>query len=78
LGTYSNPLLGWESNTQANAGFEMESSLSSFSSVMPVNAAFHKNLSSFFCCPTAFFMVTLLPDCCPILLPVARGNTKAK
>lgn len=23
LGTYSNPLLGWESNTQANAGFEM-------------------------------------------------------
>jgi TonB-dependent starch-binding outer membrane protein SusC len=23
LGTYSNPLLGWESNTQANGGFEM-------------------------------------------------------
>ncbi|MFZ1306258.1 MAG: TonB-dependent receptor [Ferruginibacter sp.] len=23
LGTYANPLLGWESNTQANAGFEM-------------------------------------------------------
>ena len=53
-----------------------ESSLTSFSSVKPVNAAFHKNLSSFFCCPTAYFVVNLLPDCCPILLPVARGNKK--